>query len=132
MRERPEPQRGAFGVGADRHAELRALQPHGLLLGACAPARTLIAGVDPEAPAFDRPDRELVRRPRRPGLGRERHERHEVGPRGALGHVPARGPGAVVRLRVGRSSRDEILRRLRFAPSHSPPMMAGELRVRAP
>ena len=53
-----------------RDAEVDAAEPPRLL---CAPAPcpgAVIARVDPEAPALDRPDRELVGRPRRPGLGR--------------------------------------------------------------
>ena len=53
-------------------------------------AFSFVAGVDPEAAAFYGPDRELVRRPGRPGLGGQRHVRDQVGPRGALRDVAAR------------------------------------------
>jgi hypothetical protein len=93
MRERAEPERRAAVrlVAHGRH-QIHALQPHRLLRGAGAAARALVARVEPVPPALDRPDRQLVRRPGRPGLGRQRHERHEVRPRRALGHVAARRP----------------------------------------
>ena len=69
--ERAEPQRRAAVLVLLAHGRVHvhALEPGLLLRGAGGAARAVVARVDPEPPALDRPDRELVGRERRPGLG---------------------------------------------------------------